>query len=84
MARDEEEAERSLDGGSEDGGLQEHIAHWVEVLDTWVKRVDLAMGRKTAANVGDGDGTKHPDGDGLDHSVPHSDDGADTPRGVEG
>jgi hypothetical protein len=84
MARDEQEAGRSLDGASEDGALQEHIAHWVEVLDTWVKRVDLGMGRKSATNVGDGDGATHPDGDGLDQSLPHSDDGAGMPESVEG
>jgi hypothetical protein len=34
-------------GGSNlsDRGLQDHIAHWSEVLDRWVNGIDLAMGR---------------------------------------
>jgi translation initiation factor 2 alpha subunit (eIF-2alpha) len=27
----------------EDSGLQEHIAHWAEVLDRWVKRIDAGL-----------------------------------------
>ena len=44
----DEEAE-GLDGrGLENGGLQRHIEHWVEVLDRWVKRIDHGMGRREA------------------------------------
>jgi len=44
----DEEAE-ALDGrGLENGGLQRHIEHWVEVLDRWVKRIDHGMGRREA------------------------------------
>ena len=34
-----------MDGGSlDDSPLRDHISHWVDVLDRWVKRVDLGMG----------------------------------------
>ncbi|HEY8816906.1 MAG TPA: hypothetical protein VIP57_17635 [Candidatus Dormibacteraeota bacterium] len=29
----------------EDSGLQEHIAHWAEVLDRWVQSIDTRLGR---------------------------------------
>jgi len=28
-----------------DGGLQEHIAHWADVLDHWVQSIDKRLGR---------------------------------------
>ena len=28
-----------------DGGLEEHIAHWAEVLDRWVQSIDARLGR---------------------------------------
>jgi hypothetical protein len=85
MAMDEEEAKGSPDGGSEDGALQDHIAHWVEVLDAWVRRVDLGMGRRVgAARVGDRDGARRVDGDGLDESLLRTDDGAGSAKGIEG
>lgn len=28
-----------------DSGLQEHIAHWAEVLDRWVHNIDTRLGR---------------------------------------
>jgi hypothetical protein len=34
--------------GLEDGGLADHISHWVEVLDRWVKELDKGMGRNGA------------------------------------
>jgi hypothetical protein len=41
-----EEESEGLDGRSlEDGPLEDHITHWVEVLDRWIKRVDMGMGR---------------------------------------
>jgi len=50
----------SIEGTSVgDDGLQDHIAHWIEVLDRWVKGVDLGMGRR------DGD-PESPDGDAGD------------------
>ena len=53
----EEEAKELPSEGSEDGALPEHIAHWVDVLDRWVKRIDLDMGgRIGAGRVGEGDG----------------------------
>ena len=72
MATDEEVARGSRDGASEDGALHEHIAHWVEVLDTWVKQVDLGMGRQSGAKAR------------LGESQPHTGDGAGTAKGVEG
>jgi hypothetical protein len=29
-----------------DSGLQEHIAHWGEVLDRWVQSIDMRLGRR--------------------------------------
>jgi hypothetical protein len=34
--------------GLEEEGLQDHIGHWVEVLDRWVKDLDRSMGRNGA------------------------------------
>jgi hypothetical protein len=33
-----------------DGGLQSDIAHWAEVLDRWVRRIDLRLGRQDGAS----------------------------------
>jgi hypothetical protein len=81
MNMDEEEARGSPDGRSEDGALQDHIEHWVEVLDTWVRRVDLSLGRRNgAAMTGDGDDAQHSNGVGLDESLLHTDDGAESEK----
>lgn len=29
-----------------DSGLQDHIAHWVDVLDRWVTGIDTRLGRQ--------------------------------------
>jgi hypothetical protein len=42
----DENAESSEGSSGEDGGLHDHIARWVEVLDRWVKGIDLGMGRR--------------------------------------
>jgi hypothetical protein len=42
----EEDAEGSDGGSLEEGALEDHIAHWIEVLDRWVKRVDVGLGRQ--------------------------------------
>jgi hypothetical protein len=31
--------------GLEEEALHDHIGHWVEVLDRWVKNLDRGMGR---------------------------------------
>ena len=38
-------------GGSNlaDGGLQDDIAHWAEVLDRWVSAIDKGLGRLDGA-----------------------------------
>jgi hypothetical protein len=42
-----DENAESIEGtAAEDDGLQDHIARWVEVLDRWVKGIDLGMGRR--------------------------------------
>ena len=34
------------DGANLEGeGLQDHIAHWIEVLDRWVQGIDRGMGK---------------------------------------
>lgn len=54
-AMKEEEAGELAGGSSEDGSLQDHMAHWAEVLDRWVRRVDLGMGARAAGKkAGDG------------------------------
>jgi len=42
----EEDTEGLGVAGLEEGGLQDSIAHWVEVLDRWVKGIDSGMGRQ--------------------------------------
>jgi hypothetical protein len=74
-----EEEPEGLDGGSQqDGPLEDHISHWVEVLDRWIKRVDLGMGRPD----GDVDGA---DGaaPGIDGSQLRVDEAVDGAKGVE-
>jgi hypothetical protein len=73
-----EEESKGLDARSlEDGPLEDHINHWVEVLDRWIKRVDLGMGRGGAdPSAADGErvGLKDP---------LQVDDGANGAKGVE-
>jgi hypothetical protein len=72
----EEDAEG--DGGnSGDGDLQDHIAHWVEVLDGWVKRIDLGMGRQEG-DVASLNGNGAVDGNRKLHEA----DGADVVEGL--
>jgi hypothetical protein len=62
----------------EEDGLQDHIAHWMEVLDDWVKRIDLGLGRQDGEAISlDGavDG-------GLPPRVDEA--GADGTKGVDG
>jgi hypothetical protein len=33
-----------------DSGLQEHIAHWADVLDRWVQSIDARLGRRDGAD----------------------------------
>ena len=73
----EEDAEGVVGEHPEDGGLQDHIAHWMEVLEGWVRRIDLGMGRQ------DGD-VAYLNGDGaLDGKQElHDENGADAVKGV--
>jgi len=57
----------------EEEGLQDHIAHWVDVLDRWVKRIDTGLGRQDGAATSNGDG-----------ELLQMDDGDDVAKGVEG
>jgi hypothetical protein len=41
----EEDAGGLVGSNLDNGGLQDHIAHWVEVLDRWVKGIDRGMGK---------------------------------------
>ena len=59
-AMKEEEAEELGGGSPEDGLLQDHLAHWVEVLDRWVRRVDLGLGARPAGKDAPGDGGTDP------------------------
>jgi hypothetical protein len=63
-----------LDGGNlGDTGLEGHIVHWSEVLDRWVKGVDVRLGR-----LSDFDGQAEP----LDgHALPTQDTGDAEPGG---
>lgn len=40
------DAEKVEGNKSEDGGLAEHMAHWAEVLDQWVKGIDSRLGQQ--------------------------------------
>ncbi|MDQ6879689.1 MAG: hypothetical protein M3082_18710 [Candidatus Dormibacteraeota bacterium] len=65
----------------EDGTLQEHLAHWAEVLDRWVKGVDMGMGRQDgeAADAASLNGTQADAG-----SQPATGSTADPPTGTGG
>ena len=43
-----------------DGGLQDHIAHWSEVLDRWVKGIDTGLGRDGEVDDHDGESSAQP------------------------
>jgi hypothetical protein len=66
-------AEESVEGGS----LQDHMAHWAEVLDRWVRRVDRGMGSRVA-------GTKGQDGADVDDPLSSLDGGSDVSQDVMG
>jgi hypothetical protein len=34
-----------------DSALQEHIAHWADVLDRWVQNIDARLGRPDGADL---------------------------------
>lgn len=55
-AMKEEEAGEVAGGSSEGGSLQDDIAHWAEVLDRWVRRVDLGLGARATGKDAPGDG----------------------------
>jgi hypothetical protein len=74
----DEESEGSDGGGSQDGSLQDHITHWVDVLDRWVKRMDSALGNREA-DVASTDGDGRP-GTG----VPPVDEGDEFTKGLQG
>ncbi len=71
----EEEAGGLAEESSEDGSLVDHMAHWVEVLDRWVRRVDLGMGARVAD-------TTNQEGSGVDAA--QVDSGTDPAQDVEG
>jgi hypothetical protein len=74
----DEESEGSAGEGSEDGTLQDHISHWVEVLDRWVKRLDSGMGRREVDAAS-------PDGDGsADTGLPKLDESDGFTKGLQG
>jgi hypothetical protein len=76
----DEEETGGLSGGSpKDGSLQDEMAHWVEVLDRWIKRVDVGMdGRLHDTAAADGDGPDQADGNyGIDGEAETSDPAAD-------
>jgi hypothetical protein len=49
----EEEAGGLSVESSKDGSLQDEMAHWVEVLDRWIKRVDVGMDGRLDETDGD-------------------------------
>lgn len=74
----DEESEEFGGSGSADEVLQDHIAHWMEVLDRWVKRIDSGLGTQ------DG-GVSTPEGpDDGENALPQMDDGVDFEKGVQG
>jgi hypothetical protein len=77
MAKGEQEAEGLPGGSSGEAALQDHLAYWVEVLDSWVKRVDLGMGRPEGLE-------QAVDGAGIDEALLQVDDGAGPAKEVEG
>jgi hypothetical protein len=42
----EKDAEEVDGNNLVDGGLQDHLAHWMDVLDRWVRRIDKGLGRQ--------------------------------------
>lgn len=67
-----EEESEGLDGmGPEGESLQDHITHWMEVLDRWVKRVDSGL-----------DGSSTTGGDRGESQLLQMDDGDDLVKGV--
>lgn len=73
-----EESEGFGGSGSADEVLQDHIAHWMEVLDRWVKRIDSGFGTQ------DG-GASAPEGaDGGENVLPQADGGVDLEKGAHG
>ena len=54
-----DEESEGFDGrDSEYEALQDHIVHWMEVLDRWVKRIDSGLGRQEGGEASlEGDGT---------------------------
>jgi len=74
----DEESEGFGGSRSADEVLQDHIAHWMEVLDRWVKRIDTGLGTQ------DG-GASMPEGaDGGENVPSQMDDGVDFEKGVQG
>ena len=62
----EKETEEVDQNNLVDGGLQDHIAHWMEVLDRWVKGIDKGLGRHDGvAGPITGDDEARPGRDGL-------------------
>jgi hypothetical protein len=59
-AMKEEEVGELAGGSSDDGSLIDDIAHWAEVLDRWVRRVDLGMGARATGKEAPGDGGPDP------------------------
>lgn len=56
------------EGNLGDGGLQENVAHWAEVLDRWVRGIDARLGRlqETDRQPPTLDGHSRPSGDEID------------------
>ena len=74
----DEESEGLNGEGSEGTALQEHIAHWVDVLDHWVTRIDSGLGRQVVrAGPAGADG-------GGDNSLRQMDEVGDLAKGVQG
>jgi hypothetical protein len=73
----EEEAGGLAEESFEDGSLQDHMAHWAEVIDRWVRRVDLGMGARVADTNDQG-------GAGGDDPLSGPDRGSDLAQDVEG
>jgi hypothetical protein len=71
LLRNRDMAEKHADGSKEsnlgDSGLEEHIAHWSEVLDSWVKRFDTRLGRNAGGSHSSEDDV--PSGDGAEPSA---------------
>ena len=74
-----EDAEGSESASLDDGDLQDNIAHWLEVLDNWIRRIDRGMGRQ------DGEAAS-PDGAGASGpSTPSTEEhGAEPRAGADG